>query len=462
MPVTRRTLLGLGLVGGAAALTGCADPARTGTPTFVGNTTAAPAVAGSATAGPDPSAHAGLGSADPTGPSPTAAGGGTPISGEIPHPALTDVLRRYLKPTSDNPGHPSYAGAVAVVTVAGRTVARLAVGDALRYAAGPVELPAGQRVPMRPDSIHDLASITKVHTAILALRQVDAGRVDLDAPVVEYLPEFDGPGKTAITVAMLLTHTSGLPVGAKISQISGRDARWQAVLTTGIIDGATPGDTFRYSSVGLMVLGRIIEKVTGQGLAEALRTGLTGPLGLADTGYTPTDRYPSADIAARMAATDARSSRGLLRGIVHDDVANQLGGIAGHAGIFATADDVAAVGNLLLGGGSHNGVRILSPAICQRMLTNANTGLPAIDPERPQRTSDHGLGVVLNQPWFMGALAGPRSFGHTGFSGTSLVVDPDRKLVFALLTNRAHPNWSWANPDPARVAAANIVARDFG
>ncbi|WFE21915.1 serine hydrolase [Solwaraspora sp. WMMD937] len=270
-------------------------------------------------------------------------GAGTSACGEVPHPPLAYVLRKYLKPTSENPGHPTYAGAVA-----------------------------------------------------------------------------------AITVAMLLTHTSGLPAGANISQISGRDARWRAVLSTGLVNGATPGDRFRYSSVGLMVLGRIIEKVTGQGLADALRTGLTGPLGLADTGFTPTDRHSAADIAARMAATDARSSRGLL------------------------------------GGGSHNGVRILSQATCQRMLTNANTGLPAIDPERPQRTSDHGLGVVLNQPWFMGNLAGPRSFGHTGFSGTSLVVDPDRNLVFALLTNRAHPNWSWANPDPARVAAANIVARDFG
>jgi CubicO group peptidase (beta-lactamase class C family) len=443
-------------------LAGCADPGRTGTPVFVGDTTAAPAATGAATASPDPSAHAGLGSADPASPTPTAAAGG-PVSGEIPHQALTDVLRKYLKPTGDNPGgHPSYAGAVAVVTVAGRTVARLAVGDAVRYAAGPVELPADQRVPMRPDSIHDLASITKVYTAILALRQVDAGRIDLDAPVADYLPEFDGPGKAAITVAMLLTHTSGLPIGAKISQISGHDARWRAVLDTGLVDSATPGTTMRYSSVGLMVLGRIIEKVTGQGLADALRSGLTGPLGLTDTGFTPTDRYPAADLAARVAATDARSSRGLLRGVVHDDVANQLGGVAGHAGIFATADDVAAIGNLLLGGGSHNGVRVLSAATCQRMLTNANTGLPAIDPERPQRTADHGLGVVLNQPWFMGNLTGPRSFGHTGFSGTSLVVDPDRDLVLALLTNRAHPNWSWADPDPVRVAAANVVARDFG
>lgn len=92
------------------------------------------------------------------------------------------------------------------------------------------------------------------------------------------------------------------------------------------------------------------------------------------------------------------------------------------------------------------------------MLANVNTGLPAVDPERPHRTSAHGLGVVLDQPWFMGRLSGPRTFGHTGFTGTSLVVDPDRRMVLVLLTNRAHPNWSWANPDPVRVDVAEVVA----
>lgn len=96
------------------------------------------------------------------------------------------------------------------------------------------------------------------------------------------------------------------------------------------------------------------------------------------------------------------------------------------------------------------------------MLTNANTGLPAVDPERPHRTSDHGLGVVLKQPWFMGRLSTPATFGHTGFTGTSLVVSPARQLVLVLLTNRAHPNWSWANPDPVRVAVANALAPNPG
>ncbi|PYC75073.1 hypothetical protein C7C45_04145 [Micromonospora arborensis] len=150
----------------------------------------------------------------------------------------------------------------------------------------------------------------------------------------------------------------------------------------------------------------------------------------------------------------------MRRGTVHDDVANHLGGVAGHAGIFATAADLAAIGQMLLAGGTHQGKRILAAATVRRMLTNQNAGKPAIDPERPNRTSAHGLGVVINQTWFMGRLASSRTFGHTGFAGPSLLVDPNRKLVLALLTNRAHPNWSWSNPDPVRAAVGDLLARE--
>jgi len=178
---------------------------------------------------------------------------------------------------------------------------------------------------------------------------------------------------------------------------------------------------------------------------------------LRDTGFTPLQWLGATDRATRLVATDARSSRGLLRGVVHDDVANALGGIAGHAGVFATAKDVAVIGQLLLNGGQYGGKRILAEATVRRMLANVNPGLPAVDAERPERTSTHGLGVELNQPWFMGRLSSPATFGHTGFTGTSLVVHPGRRLVLVLLTNRAHPNWTWANPDHPRVAVANLL-----
>ncbi|WP_329110977.1 beta-lactamase family protein [Micromonospora sp. NBC_01699] len=457
MHVSRRTLLGAGLATAGVTVAGC------GRGDGAGNTAAETASTGPTGA---PGAADALGDTARLGPAPdgSPSAGATPAAAsgaanQAPYAAeVTKVLQRYLPATPQTVQHSGFPGAVALVLVDGKTTVHTAVGEALRYGAGPKLLPAGQRVPMRPDSIFDLASVTKVYTAILLLQQVDRGRVDLDAPVVEYLPEFTGTGKPAITVAMLLTHTGGLPVGAKVTGLPDNTARWKAVMTTPLVSGATPGDTFRYSSVGLMVAGKIVEKVTGQRLDQALRTNLSGPLGLRDTGFVPNGWLSATAKSTRLVATDARSSRGLLRGTVHDDVANHLGGIAGHAGIFATAADLAAIGQLLLDGGTYRGKRILAETTVRRMLTNANAGKPAVDPERPNRTSAHGLGVVLDQPWFMGRLAGPRTFGHTGFAGPSLVVDPGRRLVLALLTNRAHPNWSWANPDPARAATADALA----
>lgn len=370
---------------------------------------------------------------------------------------LVQTLSKYLLPTPEIPGHHGYPGAVVLVAVNGEVVVRAAVGDALRYKAGPVELPRSKRVPMRPDSIFDIASITKVFTTILALQLVDRGLLDLAAPVVQYLPEFNGTGKQAITVSMLLTHTSALPIVPNLRG-STHAGRWASVIAAPLISGAVPGNTFRYSGTGLMVLGKLVEKLTAQPLDQALRTHVTGPLGLRDTGFLPPQWLSAADMASRMVATDARSSRGLLRGVVHDDITDRVGGIAGAAGLFSTATDIAVVGQMLLDGGSYHGTRILSESIVQRMLTNANNGLPAIDQERPYRTSAHGLGVVLEQPWFMGRLSSPQTFGHTGFSGTSLLVNPSRRLVVVLLTNRAHPNWSWADADIPRVAVANVIA----
>lgn len=358
---------------------------------------------------------------------------------------VSAALRKYLVPS---PSHPLFAGAVALALVNGKAVLHTAVGDALRYKAGPVELAPSQRVAMRLDSIFDLASITKVFTAILVHQLAEQGKVDLTHPVSEYLPAF---GRPEVTIAMMLSHTSGLPVGPSLSGLS-----WNSVLATALVD--TPGKTFRYSSVGLMVLGKMVESLTGQRLDAAVKARITGPMGLRDTGFLPLTWLSAADKANRLVATDARTSRGLLRGVVHDDVANTLGGVAGHAGIFSTAADLGAIGQMLLDGGSYQGKRILSADSVRKMTTDVTAGLPVVDAERPYRPPDHGLGVTMNQPWFMGKLSTPDAYGHTGFTGTSFLVSPGRKLVLVLLDNRAHPNWSWANPDPPRVAVANAVA----
>jgi CubicO group peptidase (beta-lactamase class C family) len=439
-------VLSAGNAATAATLAGCSRDGQTAA--------WAEPVADTSSAAAEPGLAAGAGSPTSGAPAPAAAVK-PPAAAAKTTDAVTTVLTKYLKPTPDNPKHPGYAGAVALVLVDGKTTVHTAVGNALRYKAGPVELPASKRVAMRPDSIFDLASLTKVYTAILVLQLVDQGKVDLAAPLQKYLPEFTGTGKGAVTIAMLLAHTSALPVGAKVTGLKDNTARWKSVLTTPLVKGQRPGSTFRYSSVGLMVLGRLVEKLTGKTLDKAVRDNLTTPLGLADTGFLPLKWVRDKQ---RLVATDARTSRGLLRGTVHDDVANTLGGVAGHAGIFSTAKDVAVIGQLLLNGGTYNGRRILSADIVKLALTNANAGKPAIDPDRPHRTSTHGLGFELNQSWFMGKLASAQTFGHTGFTGTSLLVEPKRKLVLVLLTNRAHPNWSWSNPDVHRVAVANVVA----
>ncbi|WP_240670550.1 serine hydrolase domain-containing protein [Actinoplanes solisilvae] len=386
------------------------------------------------------------------------AGGGAVTAAAVPAyvAPLKAVLTKYLKPTTANPKHPTYAGAALVVMVNNATTTNLAVGHALRYGAGPVELAAAKKVAMRTDSIFDLASLTKVYVAVLLLQQVDQGKITLDAPVSNYLPGF---GKNTVTVRMLLTHTSGLPVG--VTGVKGLTVAAQRakVLATPLVSGAVPGKTFRYSSVGLMVAAQLVEKVTGQTLEAALKTGITTPMGSTTTGFNPLTWLSKTDQAARLAATDARTTRGLLRGVVHDDIAAQMGGVIGSAGLFGTARDVALLGQMLLAGGVYGGKRLLSVSIVASMLKNHNAGKPAVDPERPGRPSDHGMGVTLRQPWFMGALSSPTTFGHTGFTGTSLLVDPRRKLVVSLMTNRAHPNWSWANPDPMRAEVANVLAK---
>ncbi|GIM91412.1 serine hydrolase domain-containing protein [Paractinoplanes toevensis] len=429
MTLPRRAVLAAGLAAGLAGCGRAASPASTW----------AEPVASASAAPPSPAAA----------PVRSAAAAGPAYAGKV-----QETLTKYLKPTKDNPKHPGYAGAVALVLQDGSARMTTAVGHALRYGAGPVDLPAAKRVAMRTDSIFDLASLTKVYTAILTLQLVDQGKIALDAPVRQYLPDFTGAGKDKITVAMLLAHTSALPVGAKVTGMANNTARWRSVMTTPLVSGGVPGTTFRYSSTGLMVLGRLVEKFTGKTLDEALRDNLTTPLGLKDTGFRPLKWVSD---KSRLVATDARTARGLLRGTVHDDVANILGGVAGHAGVFGTARDVAVIGQMLLDGGTHNGQRILSAATVQKMLTNVNQGKKAIDAERPGRSADHGLGVEMNQPWFMGKLASATAFGHTGFTGTSLLVVPARRMVVVLLTNRAHPNWSWSNPDTHRVAVHNAI-----
>jgi CubicO group peptidase (beta-lactamase class C family) len=377
-------------------------------------------------------------------------------------PAQVDAMRgiagSYLVPTADHPTWPTYAGATVLAAHEGIVVQRFAVGDAVRYSSvGPpplrtaVELPPEQRIPARVDTLYDLASISKLFTTIVLLQQVEAGRVRLDAPVARYVPEFSAGGKETVTVQHLLTHTSGLPPFLPLySTYPTPQTRLAAALAAPVGAATVPGQQYAYSDLGLIALGVIIERVTGTGLADAVRAGVTGPLSMRDTTYNP-----GLGLRDRTAATEYQPyvARGMVRGEVHDENAWSLGGVAGHAGTFSTVDDLAILCQTMLNGGTYRGRRILSEAMVRRALVNYNAGLESRFPE-----SDRGLGFELAKHSYMDAMAAPVTFGHTGFTGTSVVIDPLTHSFLIVLSNRVHPDRGWGTNTVARRALARAFA----
>ena len=348
--------------------------------------------------------------------------------------------------TEVTPGreHPMYAGAVSLLVHDGVVVSHEAVGDAVRYSDGNgTELPSDQRERVDRDTIFDIASISKLFTSIAVLQQVDQGRMRLDAPVAEYLPEFGVNGKDRITVQQLLTHTSGLQAEVKLWTLP-PERRIPTVME--LTPEHPPGSSYTYSDPNMITLGLLVQRVAGAPLDEVVAEGITGPLGMDDTGYNP-----SPEELDRIAATEFQIDppRGMVRGQVHDENSWALGGVSGHAGVFSTADDLAVLGQALLNGGAYGGERILREHTVEQMLTNFTGAFPG---------NSHGLGFELDQRWYMAGLSGPRSAGHTGYTGTSLVLDPASRSIAVLLTNRVHPSRSWGSNNPARQAVAQGLA----
>jgi CubicO group peptidase (beta-lactamase class C family) len=345
-----------------------------------------------------------------------------------------------LPPTSPS----LYPGAVALAAHDGVIVAHDAVGYARLYADATTELPPDQRIPMRNDTIFDVASITKLFTAIAAVQLIQAGRIGLHAPVVRYIPAFAANGKSDITILNLLTHTSGLPPDPDPSLCTypNNDARWAAVYAVKPL--APPDSIFLYSDMNMMTLGKVIETVTGQTLNQVIAQGITRPLHMTDTMFNPPAR-----LKPRIAAEEFQPGRGIVWGSVHDENAYCLGGIAGHAGIFSTAHDLAVLSQAILNGGQYGGARILSEDSVRELFTNYNEALPG---------HAHGLGFELDQRRYMGALSSPVTAGHTGFTGTSLVIDPLAHSFIILLTNRVHPSRNGPSINPMRALVATDLA----
>ncbi len=379
---------------------------------------------------------------------------------------LTDTAEEYLRPTPDHPNFPAQPGGVVVAAKDGVVVKRVAVGKAVRYSsvADPpgyrgVELPRGEQIKARPDTVYDMASMSKLFTTIVVLQQVERGRIDLDTPVVRYMPEFaaGGEDKSKITPRMLLTHTSGLPPDP-LTPLWTLPApeRLSAAVMSPLQKGASPGAQYIYSDTGFINLQALVQRVSGLTLAEAVRLGVTEPLRMANTGY-----MPPPELRGRIAATEyevpgkpapGEPDRGMVWGEVHDENAWALDGVAGHAGVFSTADDMAIFCQMLLNGGKYRGVRILRNSSVRTALVNYTARL--VQTPDDQR----GLGFQLNYSNLMGPLASPVTFGHTGFTGTSAVIDPLSHSFLIFLANRVHPSRNWGSNTVTR----QQLARDFG
>ncbi len=295
------------------------------------------------------------------------------------------------------------------------------------------------------DTVYDLASLTKpIATATSVMKLVERGAVELAAPVARHLPEFGVRGKEAITVEMLLLHTSGLVADNPLADYVGtHDEMWKRICE--LEPRSAPGTKFAYSDVGYIVLGELVERVDGRPLEKFAGEELFEPLGMLETTFRPGE-----ELRERCAPTEKRAGQ-WMRGEVHDPRAFALGGVAGHAGLFSTATDVSRWCRMLIGGGELDGERVLATATVEAMLSARRL------PGGGQRTL--ALDCDTDYSGARGAIF-PRgaSFGHTGFTGTSLWLDPATLGYVVVLSNRVHPTGK-GDTRELRRAVADATAR---
>ncbi len=325
-------------------------------------------------------------------------------------------------------------GAVILIGHEGRVIYRQAFGlSAIKP----------KKIPMTIHTIFDIASLTKVVATSTAVMQLaETGKLNVDDPVAKYWPEFKGNGKEEITVRDLLTHYSGLRPSLDLKP------HWSGYVSAlRVIEEEKPlfppGTNFIYSDINFIVLGELVWRVSGEPLNAYCADHVFRPLEMDDTGFKPSSAFRS-----RIAPTEYQNGKGkMLWGEVHDPVAYNMGGVAGHAGLFSTADDLAIFAQMLLDGGRRKSVQILSPWTVKNMTT-------------PQSPADkiplRGLGWSIDS-----SLASESSFGHKGFTGTGIWIDPVSKTYVIILTNRVHPNGK-GKADPLRAKILSYVNESIG
>jgi CubicO group peptidase (beta-lactamase class C family) len=327
--------------------------------------------------------------------------------------AVEDSMRRVLGRAWRDSAFP---GAFAVAGRADGVLAAVSVGR--------LDWRADAAVPDE-HTIWDLASLTKVVAMTTAMMQlVEEGRVDLDAPVQRYVPDWRGVGKGRVTVRHLLTHTTGLPAFIVLPpEVVGREAVLARVFAVPL--DTTPGARMVYSDLGATLAGVVVERVTGEPLDAYARRRVFEPLGLRETTF-----QPHAGLLPRIAPTEFDTTlRRLVHGEVHDERARAMGGVSAHAGLFGSAHDLVRFARMYLNGGSLDGVRVVRPETIEQFTR-------AQDP----RLSHRALGwETPNGTNSAGTRLSSRAFGHTGFTGTSLWIDPAADLFVVLLSNRVNP-----------------------
>ena len=289
-------------------------------------------------------------------------------------------------------------------------------------------------------SLWDLASLTKVTGMTTAIMQLyEQGKVDLDAPLQRYIPEWQGPHKELVTIRELITHTSGLPADRPYDRMT-HDPDSIAKLMFATPLDTLPGVRMVYSDIGAYMLGRLVERLSGEPLDQYLQNHVFGPLKMTETMYRP-----PASLKPRIAPTEIDPIRGgKVWGMVHDERAYYLGGVSAHAGLFSSAHDMARFARMYLNGGELDGVRIVQPSTI-RLFTTRQLQDRALGWQKPDGKNSAGH------------LMSEQAFGHTGFTGTSIWIDPARDVFVILLSNRVDPTRNNNKIGRVRVALADAV-----
>lgn len=371
---------------------------------------------------------------------------GGPAAGPEEAPMSSSRLARLDAIVQEAVSRKEFPGAVLLVGRNDKTIYRKAFGESQWIP---------ERVKISADMIFDLASLTKpVATATSIMILVEQGKLSLDEKVKDYVPGFstfaDAAGKPGEDARIwhLLTHTSGLPPYADADEVEkhfGGPCTTEQL--TGYIAGLKktdpPGQAFHYSCLGYITLAHILNKITGQTIAAFSREKIFAPLGMEHTFFTPEEKF-----LGRCVPTLVINGKP-LRGVVHDPLARLQGGVSGNAGLFSTADDLAVFAGMLLHGGAARGVRILSPMAVARMTS--------VWPKAAFAGRGLGWDVVSAYSSNRGDLFGPGSYGHSGYTGTSIWIDPETKTYIIFLTNSVHPD-DKGSVLALRSRVANVVA----